>query len=70
MTIRVLLGVSIILIFSIVTNHAIAADKRVYDRKWDLKYRITDDGRIYDRNWNLKGRIKDGKSQKWGQVYA
>jgi len=38
-----------------------AGEKVVYDRNYDLRYRIDDSGRIYDKDYNSKGRIKDGK---------
>ena len=39
-----------------------AGEKAIYDRDYNLKYRIDDSGRIYDRNWNRKGRIERTKS--------
>lgn len=40
---------------------AAAGEKVIYDRDYNLRYRIDDSGRIYDRNYNRKGTIKDGK---------
>ncbi len=40
---------------------AAAGEKVIYDRNYDLRYRIDDSGRIYDKDHNRKGRIKDGK---------
>lgn len=40
---------------------AAAGEKVIYDRGYNLRYRIDDSGRIYDRDYNRKGTVKDGK---------
>jgi len=38
-----------------------AGETVIYDRDYNLKYRIDENGRIYDRDWNRKGRIEKDK---------
>jgi len=44
--------------FLLLSGISPAEDLKVYDRDWNLKYRI-EDGRIYDRDWETKGRIQE-----------
>jgi hypothetical protein len=50
----------IILLLALLLPLVASAEELVFDKNWDLKYRI-EDGRIDDKNWQLKGYLQDGK---------
>ena len=35
-----------------------AGEELIYDRDYNLKYRVDENGRVYDRDWNRKGKIE------------
>jgi len=47
-----------------------AQDTKVYDKNYNLKYRVEGD-RVYDKDWNLRYRIKDDKiyDKDWNLKY-
>jgi len=47
-------------------------DTKIYDKNWDLEYRISEDGDIYDgKTGELRGHIRDGKvyDEDWDLEY-
>jgi len=38
-----------------------AGEELIYDRDYNLKYRIDGSGRVYDTDWNRKGRVEKDK---------
>ncbi len=43
----------------------------VYDKDWNLKYRVEDNNRVYDRDWNLRYRIEKDRiyDSNWNLKY-
>lgn len=64
-----IIAVVVLLLLAMVTA-VFAQDTKIYDRNWNLKYRVQGD-KVYDRNWNLQYRVKNGKvyDRNWSLKY-